>query len=299
MSVEVSAIERMTTGNCHYVFGVTTADGQRVVVRMANNETCDQLAGGVYWHARLRAVGVPLAALLGAHIAPAHGFPYMLLERLPGHDLGDVYHSLSSAQRHTLAGEIIAIQRRVATLLPARGYGFARSYDDPDLYTSWLDVTLASVERSRQRIASAGVAPLRHAERVRASLLEIADYLRAVPPTPFLDDTTTKNTLIHEGRLSGIVDTDAVCFGDPLFTPALTHVALRAHELDLAYANDWVEQLQLDTSQRQALSAYIAVFCVDFMGELGQRFNRDEPEPVDMRYLRRLETMLDEALGEA
>ncbi len=298
LGVAAISVERMTTGNCHYVYAVTTADGRRVVVRMASDESRDELAGGVYWHERLRAVGVPLAALLGANLTPTHGFPSMLLERLPGSDLASVYTSLSAAQLHTLAKQIIAIQLRVGSLPPAQGYGFARSYDDPNLYATWLDVTLASVRRSQRRIASAGVAPLRHVERVRACLLGIADYLRAVPPTAFLDDTTTKNVLIHNGELSGIVDTDAVCFGDPLFTLALTRVALLAHALDPSYADDWANQLRLDADQGQALAAYCAVFCLDFMGELGQRFNRDTPEPVDMGYLRRLEAMLDEALGE-
>lgn len=298
LGVAATSAARLTIGNCHYVYGVTTADGRRVVVRLASDESRDALVGGVYWHERLRAVGVPLAALLGANLTPTHGFPSMLLERLPGSDLADVYTSLSPAQRRTLTGQIIAIQRHVGSLPPAQGYGFARSYDDPNLYASWLDVTLASVERSQRRIASAGVVSLRHIARVRARILEIADYLRAVPPTAFLDDTTTKNVLIHDGELSGIVDTDAVCFGDPLFTLALTRVALLAHELDPAYADDWAEQLNLDADQRQVLAVYCAIFCLDFMGELGQRFNRDAPEPVDQGYLRRLEDMLDKALAE-
>ncbi|HEX8732709.1 MAG TPA: phosphotransferase, partial [Ktedonobacterales bacterium] len=113
----------------------------------------------------------------------------------------------------------------------------------------------------------------------------------------FLDDTTTKNVLVHEGALSGVVDTDYVCFGDPLFTLALTRVALFAHDLDPDYADQWEALLALDDSQRRRLAAYVAVFSLGFMSELGQRFNRDAPEPVDPAYLLRLEAMLDAALA--
>lgn len=297
LGVEARHIARLTVGHCHYVYSVTTADGREVVARLASAESLDALAGGLYWHERLRKIGAPLASLLAADLAPARGFPYMLLERLPGQDLGQVYTRLSPIQRQALAKRIVELQRRVATLPPASGYGFARSYDDPDLRTSWLDVTLADVERSRERIVAAAIASLRHVERVRARLLELADDLRAVPPTAFLDDTTTKNVLVHEGALSGVVDTDYVCFGDPLFTLALTRVALVAHGMDPDYADSWETLLALDDNQRRRLAAYVAVFCLGFISELGQRFNRDAPAPVDPAYLRLLEAMLDAALG--
>lgn len=296
LDVETRAIQRFSAGLCHYVYDVTTEDGRHVVARLATSETADQLAGGVYWHERLRAVGAPLPALLHADLAPAGAFPYMLLERLPGKDLGDVYADLTPAQRQSLAAEIVAVQRSVATLPRATGFGFARSYDDPNLYASWLDVVLADVDRSQRRIAATGVASLALAERVRAAVLGIADYLRAVAPVAFLDDTTTKNVLIHQGALSGIVDTDAVCFGDPLFTLALTRMALLAHDLDSDYADHWRDLLALDADQQRALTVYTATFCLGFMSEVGQRFNRDAPLAVDSAYLRRLGGILDDLL---
>jgi hypothetical protein len=43
-----------------------------------------------------------------------------------------------------------------------------------------------------------------------------------------------------------------------------------------------------DAEQRAALDLYTAQHCVDFMGEIGQRFNRTEAAPVDPSYLARL-----------
>ncbi len=296
-------IERLAVGSQHYVYGVTTEDGRRVVVRMAIAEAADALAGGVYWHARVRGVGAPLARLLHAELSPASGFPYMLLERLPGQDLALVYDQLTHVQLHTLAAQIVALQRAVAMLPSATGYGFARSYDDPRLRANWLDVVLVDIERSHQRIIAArsliGAAPQRHVARVRTATLAIADELRAIAPIAFLDDTTTKNVLIYDGRLSGVVDTDYVCFGDPLFTLALTRVALLAHDHAPEYADYWQALLALSPAQERAVALYVAVFLLGFISEIGQRFNQQEPTPLDHAYLSRLERLLDEALATA
>ncbi len=293
----VRSIARFPVGTSFYVYDIVTDDGRRVVARLATAETAPTLAGGVYWHARLRGVGVPIPALLHANLSPASGFPYMLLERLPGQDLGLVYDQLTREQRHALAAEIVALQRAVATLPHASGYGFACAYDDAGLRASWLDVVLADLERSHARIAAVGAVSVGHVERVREQVLAIADDLRAIEPVAFLDDTTTKNVLVHEGRLSGVVDTDLVCFGDPLFTLALTRLALLAHEMDVDYADHWRDLLALSPTRERALAVYVAVFAVGFMSEVGQRFNRDEPLPVDRAYLRRLEAILDDTLA--
>ncbi len=293
----VSAVSRFPTGLSHYVYDVATEDGRRIVVRMARADTRDALAGGVYWHERLRAVGVPLPALLYHNLGHEGAFPVMILERLPGHDLGLAYPHLAPAQKRTLAHAIASIQSRVATLPPAHGFGFARSYDDPTLHASWLDVVLAELERSRQRIASVGAVDASRVDRVSARVQAIAPYLRAIEPRAFLDDTTTKNVLIHDGALSGIVDTDYVCFGDPLFTVALTRMALLAHHHDTDYIDYWCERLRLTPPQRHALDVYTAVFCVGFLSEIGQQFNQSEAPHVDPVYQRHLETIVQRLLA--
>ena len=66
LGIGVRSVERCESGACHYVYDVATDDERRVVVRMAAPHTQDVLAGGIYWHARLRAVGIPLPTLLYA-----------------------------------------------------------------------------------------------------------------------------------------------------------------------------------------------------------------------------------------
>jgi hypothetical protein len=118
-------------------------------------------------------------------------------------------------------------------------------------------------------------------------------YFAAIQPAPFLDDTTTKNVLVDHGRLSGVVDVDQLCFGDPLFTIGLTNMALLADGLDVDYVEHWMNLLNLGKQQRQTVEAYTLLFCVDFMSELGQRFNKEEHPEIDLEKFARLKSVFE------
>ena len=53
-----------------------------------------------------------------------------------------------------------------------------------------------------------GAVDFAHVERVRRRMPQFAKYFFAVEPIAFLDDTTTRNVIVHDGDLSGIVDVD-------------------------------------------------------------------------------------------
>lgn len=299
LGMPVARVMRFTTGSANFVYDVELADGQKVVARLGRGEQQDDVAGALAWHRMLEPIGVPLAKLLGYGLETTDGaYPFLLLERLPGRDLAYEYVSLSSEQKRTLARQIAGIQRQVGQLPPGPGYGFAGSYEDRNLHVSWQDVVQASLERSRSRIIKIGVVSPEYVERVAERLPVFSDYFAAIPPTPFLDDTTTKNVIVHEGRLSGIVDIDWICFGDPLFTVALTQTALLSSGNDTDYIGFWAEELGLSAEQRRVLTFYSALFCVDFLSEFGMRFNRDEAPAVDRVAVARLIAILERLLAE-
>src|SRR5262249_37286933 len=155
----------------------------------------------------------------------------------------------------------------------------------------WGEVVTASLARSRRRIVAAGIIDDRVVDAVQAAATPFADYLAAVGPVPFLHDITTKNVIVNEGHLSGIVDVDDLCFGDPLLLLPLIRMALLAYECDPAYDRECVRLVAPDARQTAVLDLYTALFCVDFMSELGLRSNR-EPAPVDPSYLARLQALL-------
>lgn len=283
-----SRVARFATGLANYVYDVVTVGGSRVVVRM--NVLPEGLAGANRWLTRLRALGVPVPRVLYADLeAKLTPFPALVLEHLPGVDLGEVLPSLSPVEKRAIAAEVVAAQQRVHTLPPGAGYGYVADAARPFPHRAWRAVVAASLARSRARIEQGGVFDPEHVTRLEARLHGWDHYLAGVRPVAFLDDTTTKNVLVHEGRLSGIVDVDVVCYGDPLWTVALTRMALLSDDHDLDYLWAWCELADIGQDQRAVLDFYTAVFCVDFMSEVGQTFNRETAVAADPVWVNRLE----------
>ena len=289
-------VARFSTGLSSYVYDVTTVTGVRFVVRIGTPDSRAQFAGARYWSRILRPLGVPLPELLGE--GELRGFPYLVLTRLPGHDLENVYSKLTRNDRRAIAEEVCRVQRIVHALPPGKGFGYAHSDDGPfqDTWASVIDRLLA---RSRARIEATRQVGTDPVDRVQRQARRFAAYLDTVRPTPFLDDTTTKNVIVHQGRLSGILDVDWVCFGDPLFTVALTRTALLSMGESLDYTDYWCELLELTPEQHEIIRFYTALFCVDFMSELGQRFNQAPVPPLPAAHRLRLETILADQLIDA
>ena len=287
-------IRRFAMGIGHWVYEVRDSGGREFVVRVGSPDQCEDFAGAVHWSRLLRPIGVPLPSLLAT--GTYNHFPYMVLERLAGEDLALVYDNLELEQKKTIATQIFGVQRLVASLGEGRGYGYVRLPDAP-CRPSWRDVIADSIRRSRSRLESANWLNSRAVEQVSRNVGRLDNYFSRVRPVPFLDDTTTKNVLVDCGRLTGIVDVDWICFGDPLLTVALTRTSLLSSGRDLFYTDHWCELFKPSLEQQAAIRFYTALFFLDFMSELGHRFNRDTPT-VTVAEVERLEVLLEEQLGD-
>src|SRR5262249_62343896 len=92
------------------------------------------------------------------------------------------------------------------------------------------------------------------------------DEFGALPPIPFLHDTTTKNVIVTpEGSFSGIVDVDDLCFGDPRYVVALTLASLMVSDGPTHYVDAWMNAAGYCTDSIFRL--YVTLFLVDFMSE--------------------------------
>lgn len=293
----VLTVNRFATGSRHFVYDVVTESGQNFVARIATPENKESLLGAMYWYKLLKPKGVQLPNVLYSDIdAIGSRFPYLIIERLAGKDLGIVYPQLSNDDKKTLAGEMARIQEIAGTLPPGKGFGFVGSYESSCFQKAWIDVLYDSLDRSRKRIQTIGAADAQHVDRVAAKIGKYESYFSQVNPKCFLDDITTKNVIVHDGKLSGIVDVDCVCFGDNLFTIALTRMSLLNTGFDLDYIDYWCDAANLREEQREVLQFYTALFCVDFMGELGQVFNKEKPPLVKAEDAPRLSGILDALL---
>ncbi|MCX6732947.1 MAG: phosphotransferase [Candidatus Roizmanbacteria bacterium] len=295
----VAKIERFPTGSQHYVFDVLTENNKQLVIRIGTEETRGHIAGSVYWHSILKDLGVPLPHFLFSETERNQfEFPVIIMERLLGKDLVYVYEELSKEQKKKLAFDISAIQKKVGTLPSPTGFGFARSYEDSSLKSSWYELIESQLKRTRIRMTEVNLYNLEYLDKTCELVKENNFYLKSITPVAFLDDTTTKNVIIHNGELSGIVDVDFVCFGDPLYVFSLTKMAFLSNNFDMDYISYWLANLNLTAKQQKAIMIYTMIHCVGFMSELGQKFNKNEPNEVKREEIDKLKTIINKLMKE-
>ena len=293
LGVQPLEVRRFLTGNMHYVYEATFADRSPVVVRIAASYGHAAMRGAAQLSRRLRPHGVPLPAILAENLDGP--FPHLILERLPGTDLGHVIGSLSKDQAEAIVAAVVVAQRVVAGLPSAAGkYGYAVSCQEAP-HASWSQF-FGSGRGTRERIVAAGIYDAGEIEPLYALLQDLEGELDAVAPTPFLHDTTTKNVLVTaQGQFSGIVDVDSLCFGDPRFVVALTHVALLAQGVPLDYTATWMRLAGFVDDR--LFRVYVALILAGFMSERGQRFNREEID-TNPEYDQRLLQLYREAFAQ-
>ncbi len=286
---------RFTTGLRHWVYDVVLQSGRKAVVRLSHPDHRADLAGGLFWHRQLEHVGVRVASVLAADLVAPQ--PFMVLERLPGTDLGNVFDELHDTQLSLISSTVVDMQRRTSLLPRGSGFGYGLNYEAV-LQPSWRAVLDASIERSDRRIREAAVVDTRWVTRVKNRLEDAATLVDDVTPTAFLHDATTKNVIISNGAVSGLVDVDEMGFGDPLWTTGLTKMSLLSAGRSTTYADKQAELLGSSNSDQtnERLDLYTAIHCLGFLAELGQQFNQAELAAVDADHQRHLEAIMTSLL---
>ncbi len=287
------SVQRFTTGAQHYVFEVIFADRSPVVVRIGSATAHSEMAGAIYLSKLLRPRRVPLPAILAKDVQSE--FPWMLLERLPGTDLAAFIPGFSDEQLDRVAASVAHAQAIVAETGSAGRYGYAvRPEQAP--YCAWGQVLEASLSRSRQRIAFAGLFDVTLVDMVQNALAGLRHEIDKIAATPFLHDTTTKNVIVtDDGGFSGIVDVDDLCFGDPRYPAALTLAVLMAYGGPVRYVSFWSQHAGWSPDDR-LFRLYVAVFLLDLMAEHGQMFNGNE-RPSSPEARASLRRAFESALG--
>jgi aminoglycoside phosphotransferase (APT) family kinase protein len=266
------AVQRFPTGSQHYVYEARFADRPPVVVRIADATGAALMVGASTLSHQLRPLGVPLPEILAEDLTPP--FPYLVLERLPGTDLGHVVAQLPEGRLAAIAAAVARAQAIVASTSSSGRYGYAIVPGEAPA-DRWSQVVEANLERSRGRTLAAGLFDLGAVRAVAQLAEQWRPELDAQAAVPFLHDTTTKNVIIApDGAFSGIVDVDDLCFGDPRYVAALTLASLLVSGGPAGYVDAWLGQAGL--ADDRLFRLYVAVFLVDFMAEHGQVFNGNQ-----------------------
>ncbi len=256
---------RMTTGDQHFVFAVQTAKTE-YVLRMTDLAQHHKFVAAIYWQKKLLPLGIPLARFIQTDLDGHYSaFPALLMLRLPGNDLINVYTELTSLDKKNLALEICQIQHAMMPLPKGRGYGLALNYEENLPNHSWHDFLIQRLQQFKQIFADSFVFSSDYLETVFTFAEKLRANFEAVPATPFLWDASERNVIVTNGKITGIVDVDEICFGDPLFVIALTCTALKNEGFDTLYTDYWTKFLNLDAAAEQRLAFYNLFFIIVFM----------------------------------
>ncbi|MBD5084076.1 MAG: phosphotransferase [Clostridiales bacterium] len=269
---EPKSIHRCGVGIGNFVY-IVDYDNIKYVVRCSEgNGVYDDT---VYWLEKLSSIDIPVPKVIerGRFLQ----YEYIVLTYISGTDIGLVYQGLSTDEKRKIAKDVVKIQNRVAEL------------NLGDLRADWRWDTFIKdiLDRAKKRIAENGYFSIDKVEQVQSQMKVLNKYFASVKPTAYLDDISTKNLLICDGKISGIIDIDWIGIGDCLTFAALTKMAL----LDLGYDTDYVtfilEEMQPNKIEKIAFDFYTLMYCVDFMGERGTIF-MDKTVEVNDRIVERL-----------
>ena len=212
---DVTRVDRQAYGHGSRTFAARTRE-RTVYVRTSFDPDCYRATAANL--AGLAALGLPVPHVLSSDLSlRAYPFAYLVTDAFPGRDLGFEIGTMTRPQSSALAVLVASAQRTVAALAPGDGFGFG-PLGAGGPHTTWPDV----VRADRDTAATDTVLT----QRTLAALDRAEQRLAQVDAVCFLDDLTTKNVIVSGGELSGFVDFDVVCFGDPMYWLALTQVAM-------------------------------------------------------------------------
>lgn len=238
VGVEPAGVRPFGSGTDHFVFEVTFAVRKPLVVRMTTPDRRDELDHSARLARRLRTLGVPLPSILA--VERKSDFPYMVMQRLPGMELGMAMRGLSDDALAAIAEKVAAAQAVVAKTPTAGRYGFAASPEAAE-HESWSAALNGFLDTLRWRMEQGGHYDPEVVDHLDWVALAAREELDAQPSTPFLAETTTQNVIVTlDGTFSGIVDVDELGFGDPRFVAARTEASILVGQKPNAYVDRWL-----------------------------------------------------------
>ncbi|MCI8339612.1 MAG: phosphotransferase, partial [Lachnospiraceae bacterium] len=223
----VVQIERCSVGIANYVFIVSTAN-EKFILRCSKDENAYK--DTVYWLHRLSVCEIPIPIVLSE--GKYKDYSYLILPYIRGDDIGNVYCKLNDSEKKQIAKEVVKIQRKVSRLDIRADEGW-----------TWNCFVDEMLNRAEDRIKRKNYFDFNKIYIIKKLQKEIQEYLDMVPAVPYLDDISTKNLLIYEGNVSGIIDVDWIGFGDMLTFVAMTRVALLNMDLDTKYIDYLLDEI--------------------------------------------------------
>lgn len=264
LGVEPLSAERMTLTHSGNTIYDVALPGRNVIVRLRGSDK-DTLSKTTHNIRALAGLGLPIPRIVAADTSKTHyPFSYVILEKIPGRDLLYELSGMTRPQMTRLAEQIVAVQRAVGTLPQGTGFGWGH-VDEGGTESGWFDVLRPDVERLPRKPDATPQSDF--GVRIHRQSGRFQPYFNKVIPVCFLEDLTTKNVLLQNGELQGLIDFDCVCFGDPIWMIGLAAGCI-ANDIgldELFYIEELCRCWELDEEQQQAVAFYAAVRAMEFL----------------------------------
>ncbi len=256
----LALVPQLLTQSGNTIYRADLPDGRKVVLRISPQRST--FAYTAHNLGALRALGVPVQHVLA--VGPlASGGSFVILNWLDGFDLKFALPSMRADQMIRVAGHVSDCQRRVASLPRSHGFGWAPVGQDAAL-AHWTDL-FGTPAGAAFDDAPTPLARLR--ARLRTVRATLEPYFETCQPVCFLDDLTTKNVIVDNGTLSGFIDIDFVCYGDPLLQvgSTLAYLAADVGDTGRAYGDALIDRCALTGDARRAMYFYAGLWTTGFL----------------------------------
>ena len=264
LGVTPLSAQRMTlTHSGNTIYEVTLPEGS-VIIRLRGADK-DTLSHTLHNIQALAEIGLPTPVVLAADTSlTRYPFRYVILQKIPGRDLLYELPHMTPAQMTRLAERIVAYQRRVGTLPQGTGFGWGHVGEGgPE--PVWFDVFRTDGERTPP--LPDGTLLRDFTIRLHRQRVRFQPYFERIRPVCFLEDLTTKNVILQNGELQGLIDFDCVCFGDPLWMIGLAAACIVADigTEPLFYIQELRRCWRLTERQNAVVTYYAAQRAIEFL----------------------------------
>lgn len=272
-------IQRITIGICNEVYRVGLND-EEIIIRL-NQET--RFLMGSHDHIpQFKALGIRVPDILFEDYSQTLiPLSYQIQSKLPGQDLGDVITTLTDSQLITLAKSIAIIFNKVSTLPVSTQFGLIWGGGDNDLSDTWTERMKIWLDESKERGRKTGVMDESMSALADRLFATYHTYFDSVKSVMYCGDINTKNVMIQDGALSGLVDLDGLTQGDPLEAIGRIKLSWYGTPHGSLYTQAIMDELKLNATHRHMVTMYALINQMAWACENGIQFNQNTKPTVN------------------